>query len=163
MKEPYIEGLAPHGGPESCVSVRKGIGEALTGARTGRVSSPENAKHPGAPTRFETAEGNTRSDERACPSAAPRGRRPLACAETPSARTGRSTERPPRWRGGPRREGQGRNPSMHGPWKSDRPVVPAKPPNNAGRPAAEEVEERGLATGNTSTRITYRTQCRSDP
>ena len=33
--------------------------------------------------------------------------------------------------------------------KSDSPVVPAKPPNKAGRPAAEVVEERGLAEGNT--------------
>ena len=32
--------------------------------------------------------------------------------------------------------------------KSDSPVVPAKPPNNAGRPAAEAVEGRGLAEGN---------------
>ena len=34
--------------------------------------------------------------------------------------------------------------------KSDSPVVPAKPPNNAGQPAAEVVEERGLAKGNTN-------------
>jgi RNA-directed DNA polymerase len=34
--------------------------------------------------------------------------------------------------------------------KSDSPVVPAKPPNNAGRPAAEVAEERGLAKGNTN-------------
>jgi group II intron reverse transcriptase/maturase len=33
--------------------------------------------------------------------------------------------------------------------KSDRPVVPAKLPNNAGVPVAEAVEERGLAEGNT--------------
>jgi len=33
--------------------------------------------------------------------------------------------------------------------KSDSPVVPARPPNNAGRPVAEAVEERGLAKGNT--------------
>jgi RNA-directed DNA polymerase len=33
--------------------------------------------------------------------------------------------------------------------KSDSPIVPAKPPNNAGRPVAEVVEERGLAEGNT--------------
>jgi group II intron reverse transcriptase/maturase len=33
--------------------------------------------------------------------------------------------------------------------KSDSPVVPAKPPNKAGRPVAEVVEERGLAEGNT--------------
>lgn len=37
---------------------------------------------------------------------------------------------------------------MNGHGKSDSPVVPAKPPNNAGRPAAEAVEERGLPKGN---------------
>jgi RNA-directed DNA polymerase len=35
---------------------------------------------------------------------------------------------------------------MNGRGKSDSPVVPAKPPNNA--PAAEAVEERGLTEGN---------------
>ena len=39
---------------------------------------------------------------------------------------------------------------MHERGKSDRPVVPAKPPNNAGQPAVEVVEERGLAKGNTT-------------
>ena len=38
---------------------------------------------------------------------------------------------------------------MHGRGKSDRPVLPAKAPNKAGQPAAEAVEERGLAKGNT--------------
>ena len=38
---------------------------------------------------------------------------------------------------------------MHERGKSDNPVVPAKPPNNAGRPVAEAVEKRGLAKGNT--------------
>ena len=33
--------------------------------------------------------------------------------------------------------------------KSDSPVVPAKPPNKAASAAAEVVEERGLAEGNT--------------
>ncbi len=37
---------------------------------------------------------------------------------------------------------------MHERGKSDSPVVPAKPPNNAGLPAAEAVEGRGLAKGN---------------
>ena len=39
MKESYVEGLASYGGPESCVHIRKGVGEALTGVRAGRVSS----------------------------------------------------------------------------------------------------------------------------
>lgn len=29
MKELYVEGLAPHDGPEPCAGVRKGDGEAL--------------------------------------------------------------------------------------------------------------------------------------
>ena len=39
---------------------------------------------------------------------------------------------------------------MHERGKSDNLVVPAKPPNNAGRPAAEVAEGRGLAKGNTA-------------
>jgi hypothetical protein len=41
MKESYAEGLATHGGPESCAVVRKGSVEALTGVRAGRVLSRE--------------------------------------------------------------------------------------------------------------------------
>jgi RNA-directed DNA polymerase len=41
---------------------------------------------------------------------------------------------------------------MHCHGKSDRPVVPAKPPNNAGVPAAEVVEGRGLGKGNAASK-----------
>jgi len=41
MKESYVEGLASHGGPESCVCIRKDAGEALIGVRVGRVLSRE--------------------------------------------------------------------------------------------------------------------------
>jgi hypothetical protein len=37
---------------------------------------------------------------------------------------------------------------MNEPGKSDRPAVPEKSPNNAGPPAAEGMEGRGLAKGN---------------
>ena len=36
--------------------------------------------------------------------------------------------------------------------KSDMPVVPAKPSNNAGSPVAEVVEERGMTKGNTASK-----------
>ena len=41
MQEPYTEGVATHGGPESCGAAREGDVEALTGARTGAVASRE--------------------------------------------------------------------------------------------------------------------------
>jgi hypothetical protein len=49
MKELYIEGLAIHGGPESCVGVREGAGEALTGVRAGWAIEPRNQRF-GVPT-----------------------------------------------------------------------------------------------------------------
>ena len=47
---------------------------------------------------------------------------------------------------------------MHESGKSDRPIVPAKPPNKA--EAAEAVEGRGLAKGKTPKRNVSRTQSR---
>jgi hypothetical protein len=44
MKESDIEGIANHDGPESCVGVRKGAGEALTGVRAGQAIESRN--HP---------------------------------------------------------------------------------------------------------------------
>ena len=48
MEELYAEGLATHGGPESCVDGPRGRGEALTGARAGRAIEPRNGES-GAP------------------------------------------------------------------------------------------------------------------
>ena len=49
MKTLYVEGVATHDGPESCVGVRKGVGEASTGVRAGPVLSRE-IKEFGVPT-----------------------------------------------------------------------------------------------------------------
>src|SRR3984893_15248140 len=46
--------------------------------------------------------------------------------------------------------------------KSDRPTVPGKSPNNAGQPAAEGTEERGLAKGNLPQQNVSRTPSRND-
>lgn len=51
---------------------------------------------------------------------------------------------------------------MHGRGKSDSPIVPGKPPNKAGSPAAEAVEGRGLAKGNPSEQNASRTPSRTD-
>jgi hypothetical protein len=49
MEELYAEGVAIHGGPESCAGAREGAGEALTGARVGRAIEPRNHQF-GVPT-----------------------------------------------------------------------------------------------------------------
>ena len=58
MRESDTEGVAIHGGPESCAGVREGVGEALTGVRVGRPLSRE-IKVIGVPTLLTEAEGNT--------------------------------------------------------------------------------------------------------
>ena len=52
MEELYVEGVATHGGPESCVVACEGGGEALTGARAGRAIDPRNV-NSGMPTLSE--------------------------------------------------------------------------------------------------------------
>lgn len=48
MREFNIEGVAIHGGPESCVGVREGVGEALTGVHVGWAIEPRNPWFRGA-------------------------------------------------------------------------------------------------------------------
>jgi len=52
MRVLYIEGIAIHSGPESCVAVREGGGEALTREGTGRAIEPRNHGNRGADTVF---------------------------------------------------------------------------------------------------------------
>jgi hypothetical protein len=58
MEELYVEGLATHGGPESCVDVPQGRGEALAGARAGRAIEPRSRNDRGADAVQEVG-GNT--------------------------------------------------------------------------------------------------------
>ena len=123
MRELYIEDLANHGGPESCVGVREGVGEALTGVRVGGAIEPRNQQF-GVPTPYNWVEGNIAGRAFASGRRTLRGLRTHACVESPCARTGRPDDRPsvvddaPSWMvrgvadrrlGGPRGEGQGRS------------------------------------------------------
>ena len=54
MEELYAEGLATHGGPQSCVDDPRGRGEALTGARAGRAIEPRNHRVRGADAVYES-------------------------------------------------------------------------------------------------------------
>ena len=50
MKELCVEGLATHGGPESCGRPARARAEALTGVRAGRVLSREKLINSRVPT-----------------------------------------------------------------------------------------------------------------
>ena len=53
MEELYVEGVATHDGPEPCVGVREGTGEASVGARAGRAIEPRNHRVRGADAVYE--------------------------------------------------------------------------------------------------------------
>jgi len=93
MQESYREGLASHPDPESCGGAREGAAEASIGVHAGRVLSREINDFRG-PTLLSEAEGTNRTDDSASPSGTRRGRRPLACVETPCVGTRRSPGRP---------------------------------------------------------------------
>ena len=57
MRTLYIEGVAIHGGPVSCVGAREGAGEALIGVRAGRAIEPRDHLF-GVPTPSQRLEGN---------------------------------------------------------------------------------------------------------
>ena len=85
MRELYVEGVAIHDGPESCVGAREGVGEVLTGVRAGWAIEPRNSCIRGADA-LQMAEGNTASSVFASWWRALRGRRTWACARSLHAR-----------------------------------------------------------------------------
>jgi hypothetical protein len=60
MQEPYIEGVATHGGLKLCVGDPRGSSEALAEVRAGRAIEPRNDLIQGAHV-VNSAEGNTAS------------------------------------------------------------------------------------------------------
>jgi hypothetical protein len=95
MKTLYVEGVAIHDGPESCVVFRKEGGEALTGVRTGQSLSREIMEF-GVPTLSKQAEGHIGGSVIASCRRTLRGQRNCACTESPCTRAGRSHARPGR-------------------------------------------------------------------
>src|SRR2546425_2651915 len=99
MKASHRKGVATHPDPESCVASREAAIEALTGAHVGRVLSCEIIAS-GVPTSYHVTEGHTAAGAIARLARTLRSLRPLACLDTPRARTRRPRRHAPQiaWR-----------------------------------------------------------------
>ncbi len=160
MKESYTEDPASHGGPESCAGVLKDTGEALTGVHTGGVLSRDNRCKQGADAVVLSGRQHAYAQEGEDISNPARSKTSSTYGN--SMRENREIPCLPLEVGSEGRAGKvdDRNPAMNGPGKSDNPIVPAKPSNKAGRPAAEAVEGRGSTKENAGQQNTRRTQGR---
>ena len=137
----YDEGVAIHIGPEPCVAVRKGGGEASVGERIGQLLSIIKIHIPGRRHRCE-------------------GRRQQYGHVNASARTARCRRR--NWHVQTLVAREPGDPT-HDRWqceKSDSAILAGKPTNKAEQSAAESVERRVEAKGNTGQQSTYWAQDR---
>ena len=82
MKESYDEGLATRIGSESCVEVRKGVGEALTGVRAGRILSRERVMLRGADAVSLSGRPHSRRRQSETQRNPARSRTPCMCGNT---------------------------------------------------------------------------------
>ena len=159
MKVHHGEGVAIRIGPEPCVGIREGVGEASVGERLGQPLSRESKKVSGADV-VRSTEGNMDGGVIASARPTRRGRRPwhvwtLFVRESGDLRFGQRGNT-----AGPHREDEESKPMMHEPEKSDSAIVATKPANKAGRPAAEPVERRAETEGNAGRQSTCRAQDR---
>ena len=74
MKVRHVEGVVTRNGPEPCVGIREGVGEASAGVRIGQPSSRVIWNVLGADA-FDNAEGNTVGHASTSARPARRGRR----------------------------------------------------------------------------------------
>jgi RNA-directed DNA polymerase len=141
MKESHDEGPASHVDPESCVDGRKAVGEALTGAHAGQVSSCEITLF-GTPTPLSEAEGNIAGGAHGKPPVSPAQSQtlkqgpPLRCMRGNSLHGNRETPRPSAEDGesADRSEkAKCRASDMHGCGESDDRVVPEQPAKESDR------------------------------
>jgi hypothetical protein len=165
VKVRYREGLAIHPDLESCAGVRKGTGEALTGADVSRVSSREIDPNTSGCLRYQDRRGATsgvplcKREVRSDPA---RSLDPVRASKHTSRKTGGPMVDHNGWYGGPHHESQGSTMVMNDHGKSDGPILPVKLPNKGGGAprSAEGVEGRGPAKGNLFQQSRVRTQWR---
>ncbi len=132
MRESDTEGVAHHGGLGPCVGVREGDGEALVrGTCRQGYGAAKSAFRGADAVRMSGRQHRRRRSTRE--SSADPARSENLCMQGVSMRENREIPRlpSPLIGVGPLREGRGRTPGMYERGKSDRLVVPTKPPNKA--------------------------------
>ena len=162
MREPHVEGVATHDGPEPCTGVREDAGEAWDRGTCGPGIEPRNLLLSGR-RRCQLKRKATRTEPRARGAVRPCAVEDPVHVRNLSAREpGDLRDRSLRLRrSGTRREGRGRKPTMNGPEKSDGRVVPTKSPNDISLLMEEVTEGRRPAKGNTEEQNAPRTQRRT--
>lgn len=95
MKVRCDEGIAIHIGPEPCVVVREGAGEASVGEGTGQPLSRDRKIVPGADAVTWSGRRYGRARHRERPDG-PAWSETLACVDAPCSGTGRSRDWPER-------------------------------------------------------------------
>jgi hypothetical protein len=93
MRTLYVEGVAIHDGPESCVASVRASAKRWQGYVWAGLLSREMCEL-GVPTLSHQAEGHARGGDIASRRGTLRGQRTWARTESPCARTGRSRGRP---------------------------------------------------------------------
>jgi len=161
MKESYTEGPASHGDSESCTDARKDVGEALTGAHTGRVLSRENRCDQDADAVELSGRQHARARQGEC--AGGPARSETSGTGGNSMRENREIPQPPTGTDPEGRAGKAKShkSAMNGCGKSDNSIVLTKPPNKVEQAMAEVVEGRELTKENADQQNTPRTQGRT--
>ena len=95
MEKSEIEGVATHGGPESCVDVREDGGEALTGVRAGWAIEPRNQGDRGADAVKMSGRPYRRQRFRELPAGPARSK--ILCMHGISMRENREIPHSPSW------------------------------------------------------------------
>ena len=161
MKEPHIEGVATHDGPESCGCILQRSARSVDRGRGGLGNEPRKQANLGADGVIGTGMQHGQAQERERLSDPAWSKTP--CTQGHSRRgsweiLGSLAEDGTVGRIG---KAESRTPMMHDLRKSDDSVLSKKSSNKGGLPSAEGMEKRESTKGNAEQQTTRRTQSRA--
>jgi len=161
MRVPDEKGVAIHLGPESCDGGGNDAERSVDRGADGPAIEPRKMPLRSADVVEDGGRQHGADRQREGCTGSARSKTPSTSVRTMHGN--REIPKPPATMVSQDASGRpiGRTPTMDGLGKSDRSVVPGKPPNKVGQQAtAEAVEGRGLAKGNSGRTAALRTQSR---